>query len=119
MPYRALTHGRVSDKDPPSSNGVGNNGPPVVQKNKVNPNHQPALFYARTISRNFLIPKNAFGTTNYSSGEGKGFPNATPLGGIGSRNVFARRAIAKKATTSANHKKTCNCTITEPKQLRK
>ena len=74
MPYRALTHGRVSDKDTPSSNGVGNNGPPIVQKNKVNPNHQPALFYARTISRNFLIPKNAFGTTNYSSEKEKDFP---------------------------------------------
>ena len=119
MPYRALTHGRVYSQDEPSSNSVANNGPPVVQKNKVNPNHQPALFFARTLSRNFLIPSNQFGTQPYASGEGKGFPNATPLGGIGSRNVFARRAIAKKATTGANHEKTCNCTITEPKNLRK
>ena len=48
-----------------------------------------------------------------------GFPNATPLGGVGSRNVFARRAIAKKAATGPNHEKNCNCTLTEPKNLRK
>jgi len=118
MPYRALTHGRVYSSNESSSNAVANNGPPVVQKNKVNPNHQPALFYARTLSRNFLIPSNAFGTQPYASGEGKGFPNATPQGGIGSRNVFARRAIAKKAATAPNHGKSCDCTLTEPKNLR-
>ena len=32
MPYRALTHGRVSDNKTPSSNGVANNGPPLFKK---------------------------------------------------------------------------------------
>lgn len=117
MPYRALTHGRVRGAQPAPENahnnqvkaiqsqkGVGNSGP--IRKNNSNPRQSKV----RTLSRNFLMAKNAYGSatftagdgkqySNYSPGQGKGFPEATPLPSVGSVNRFARRAIARRAVT--------------------
>lgn len=119
MPYRALTHGRV--KNPildlngnlftpvthsqasaiSSQNGVANNGPVSVQRNKNNQsNKRPKRNYTRTLSVNFLMRPNAYGNPNtFVSGQGKGFPNATPQISVGSTNKFSRRAIARRAVT--------------------
>lgn len=119
MPYRALTHGRVKNSildvngnifTPSthsqaaaitSQNGVANNGPVTVQRNKNNQsNKQPKRSYARRLSSNFLLRPNAYGNPNtFVSGQGKGFPNATPQISVGSRNRFARRAISRRAVT--------------------
>ena len=45
------------------------------------------------------MPKNAYGNGTFSPGQGKGFPEATPLPSVGSVNSFARRAIARRAVT--------------------
>ena len=115
MPYRALTHGRVNnpilDKNGNvfvattqsqaaainSQKGVAN----TVQKNKNNKsNKQPARYYARTLSINFLMTPDALGPKDtYVSGQGKGFPRATPQTSVGSTNAFTRRAIARRAVT--------------------
>ena len=119
MPYRALTHGRVNnpilDKNGNpfvattqtqaaainSQKGVANTGPNTVQKNKNNKsNKQPARYYARTLSINFLMTPDALGPKDtYVSGQGKGFPRATPQTSVGSTNAFTRRAIARRAVT--------------------
>ena len=115
MPYRSLTHGRVRGAQSPpvnahtnqakaieSQRGVGNSGP--IRKNNNNPRQSTV----RTLSRNFLMGPNAYGPatfrgsdgklySNYSPGQGKGFPEATPLPSVGSVNRFARRAIARRA----------------------
>ena len=115
MPYRSLTHGRVRGAQSPpvnahtnqvkaieSQKGVGNSGP--IRKNNNNPRQSTV----RTLSRNFLMNPNAYGPatfrgpdgrlySNYSPGQGKGFPEATPLPSVGSVNRFARRAIARRA----------------------
>ena len=139
MPYRALTHRRVStftsaqyaarDLAAPlnageraitsgntqaiainSSNGIENSGSVISQRNKnKQTNVQPRRFYTRTLSTNFLMKADAFGpSTDYLKckggksgcggriGEGKGFPNAMPQTSVGSTNVFARRAIARR-----------------------
>jgi len=106
MPYRSLTHGRVrgAQKAPAnahtnqvkaieSQKGVGNSGP--IRKNNSN-NRQSTT---RTLSRNFLMAPNAYGNGRFSPGQGKGFPEATPLPSVGSVNRFARRAIARRAVT--------------------
>jgi len=106
MPYRSLTHGRVRGAQLPpadahanqskaivSQRGVGNSGP--IRKNNST-NRQSTI---RTLSRNFLMAPNAYGYGRYSTGQGKGFPNATPLPSVGSVNRFARRAIARRAVT--------------------
>uniref|UniRef100_A0A6C0KCU3 Uncharacterized protein n=1 Tax=viral metagenome TaxID=1070528 RepID=A0A6C0KCU3_9ZZZZ len=106
MPYRSLTHGRVRGAQSPPANahtnqvkaiesqkGVGNNGP--IRKNNSN-NRQSTT---RTLSRNFLMAPNAYGNGRFSPGQGKGFPEATPLPSVGSVNRFARRAIARRAVT--------------------
>lgn len=117
MPYRSLTHGRVRGAQSPpvnahtnqvkaieSQKGVGNSGP--IRKNNNNPRQSTV----RTLSRNFLMNPNAYGPatfrgpdgrlySNYSPGQGKGFPEATPLPSVGSVNRFARRAIARRAVT--------------------
>ena len=106
MPYRALTHGRVrgSQKAPTnahtnqvkaiqSQKGLGNSGP--IRKNNST-NRQKTV---RTLSRNFLMAPNAYGNGRFSPGQGKGFPEATPLPSVGSVNRFARRAIARRAVT--------------------
>ena len=120
MPYRALTHGRVSKGkkgytrlDTPtithsqatainSSKGVSNSGSVISQRNKNNQsNKQPRRSYARTLSSNLLLAPDAFGQPNkYISGQGKGFPNAPPQTSVGSTNTFSRRAIARRAVTS-------------------
>ena len=47
---------------------------------------------------NLLLKPDAFGNPNtFVSGQGKGFPNATPQVSVGSTNVFSRRAIARRA----------------------
>lgn len=119
MPYRALTHGRV--KNPvldlngniftpsthsqasaiSSQNGVANNGPVSVQRNKNNQsNKKPKRYYARTLSSNLLLRPNAYGNPDtFVSGQGKGFPNATPQVSVGSTNKFSRRAITRRAVT--------------------
>ena len=119
MPYRALTHGRVKNSildvngnifTPSthsqaaaisSQNGVANNGPVAVQRNRNNQsNKQPKRAYARISSTNFLLRPNAYGDpTTFVSGQGKGFPNATPRISVGSTNKFARRAITRRAVT--------------------
>ena len=130
MPYRALTHGRIStpsnikgetgtnvsgDTDSQkkaynSQAGVSNSGSNISQKNKLNiqsgrvggskPN------YARLLQRDLLIPKNAFGPDNtYSPGQGKGFPTASPITSVGSTNKFARRAILRRAETKTRIQK--------------
>jgi len=115
MPYRALTHGRVRGaqsapvnahdnqvKAIQSQKGVGNSGP--IRKNNNNPRQSTV----RTLSRNFLMAANAYGPatfraadgkdySTYSPGQGKGFPEATPLPSVGSVNRFSRRAIARRA----------------------
>lgn len=115
MPYRALTHGRVRGsqvaptgahpnqvKAIESQKGVGNSGP--IRKNNSNSSQKTV----RTLSRNFLMSPNAYGPatytaldgtkySNYSPGQGKGFPEATPLPSVGSVNRFSRRAIARRA----------------------
>ena len=106
MPYRALTHGRVNrSQNAPddahtnqvkainSQKGVANSGP--IRKNNST-NSQKTI---RTLSRNFLMAPNAYGNGTFSAGEGKGFPEATPLPSVGSVNRFARRAIARRAVT--------------------
>lgn len=128
MPYRALTHGRVnsyvnktkethSQKSAKNSeSGVANNGPPVVQKNKLNiptgNNGKARPIYARTLMRDLLIPPNTFGNdNNYAPNQGKGFPTANPQTSVGGTNIFCRRAIKKKAETKTflNKKETKNC----------
>ena len=102
MPYRALTHGRVrgAQKAPAnahtnqvkaidSQKGVGNSGP--IRKTN--------LIQCRQGCTTFLMPKNAYGNGTFSPGQGKGFPEATPLPSVGSVNSFARRAIARRAVT--------------------
>jgi len=128
MPYRALTHGRVkSYKDKSmethsqqsaknSESGVANNGPPVVQKNKLNlptgHNGKARPIYVRNLMRDLLIPANTFGNdNNFAPNQGKGFPTATPQTSVGSTNTFCRRAIKKRAETKTfvNKKTTTNC----------
>jgi len=137
MPYRALTHNRVKSflkaenattqsqaTAINSQNGVSNNGPPTTQKNTNNSsNKQPSRQHNRTASINFLMSVNAYGQgttvgsdgkpySNYTPGQGKGFPNATPQTSVGSTNTFSRRAIARRAvTTLVNNgvKKDCIC----------
>ena len=128
MPYRALTHNRVNSyvgsvpvtqsqqRATNSQKGVSNSGSTVSQKNKLNiSNKQPKRAYTRTmLSRNAkLIEPNAFGDKNsYVSGQGKGFPNATPQVSVGSTNAFARRAIARRAVTKREGdptSKNCQC----------
>ena len=91
---------------------------PLLSKKSKSKSSTCIILCKNTIQKFLNTQGNAFGTQPYASGEGKGFPNATPQGGIGSRNVFARRAIAKKAATAPNHGKSCDCTLTEPKNLR-
>ena len=130
MPYRALTHGRVNrSQNAPadahtnqvkainSQKGVANSGP--IRKNNSN-NRQSTT---RTLSRNFLMGPNAYGPatftgadgkeySNYSPGQGKGFPEATPLPSVGSVNRFARRAIARRAVTKiVGDEKSKNCCL--------
>ena len=134
MPYRALTHGRVRGAQTAPANahtnqvkaidsqkGVGNSGP--IRKNNSN-NSQKTV---RTLSRNFLMGPNAYGPatftgvdgkkySNYSSGEGKGFPEATPLPSVGSVNRFSRRAIARRAVTKRVGDETSkNCCLNNKK----
>ena len=127
MPYRALTHNRVNGGVVPgvthsqtsainSQNGVSNSGSVTSQRNKLNiSNKQSTRTYYRTmLSRNSqLIEPNAFGDKNtYVSGQGKGFPNATPQVSVGSTNAFARRAIARRAVTKREGDSTsqnCSC----------
>jgi hypothetical protein len=124
MPYRALTHGRISTasttkgetgtnvmgvtdsqkKAYNSQAGVSNSGPNISQKNKLNiqsgrvGGSRPS--YARLLQSDLLIPKNTFGPdTDYSPGQGKGFPTANPVTSVGSTNKFARRAIKRRAVT--------------------
>ena len=136
MPYRALTHGRVRGaqtapasahinqvKAIVSQKGVGNSGP--IRKNNSN-NSQKVV---RTLSRNFLLSRNAYGPatftdqngvkySNYSPGQGKGFPEATPLPSVGSVNRFSRRAIARRAIVGGLNSSTacggnCGCPTNE------
>ena len=134
MPYRALTHGRVNrSQNAPadahtnqikainSQKGVANSGP--IRKNNSTNNQKTV----RTLSRNFLMGPNAYGPatftgvdgkkySNYSSGEGKGFPEATPLPSVGSVNRFARRAIARRAVTKRVGDETSkNCCLNDKK----
>ena len=114
MPYRSLTHGRVgggrkgygrfesipsnvSKSQATASNsarGVENSGP--IRK-KLSGNRQTT---SRTLNLNFLMSKIAYGSGEWSSGEGKGHPNALPQTSVGSTNTFARRAIARRAVTN-------------------
>lgn len=134
MPYRALTHGRVNrSQNAPadahtnqvkainSQKGVANSGP--IRKNNST-NSQKTI---RTLSRNFLMGPNAYGKatftagdgreySNYSPGQGKGFPEATPLPSVGSVNRFARRAIARRAVTKmVGEKGSKNCCLDNKK----
>ena len=139
MPYRALTHGRVKNPVLDKNNnqftpetkhqesvinsqaGVSNNGPPTIQKNKLNissgSNGKSRSIYARTLMRDLLIPKNTFGNENdFAPKQGKGFPTANPTVSVGSTNTFARRAIQRRAETKTFVKgltskdvKNCNC----------
>ena len=123
MPYRALTHGRVRGAQTAPANahtnqvkaidsqkGVGNSGP--IRKNNST-NSQKTV---RTLSRNFLMPPNAYGNGSFSSGQGKGFPEATPLPSVGSVNTFSRRAIARRAVTKmVGYKNTKNCCLNNKK----
>ena len=134
MPYRALTHGRVNrSQNAPadahtnqikainSQKGVANSGP--IRKN----NSTNSQITVRTLSRNFLMGPNAYGKatftagdgreySNYSPGQGKGFPEATPLPSVGSVNRFARRAIARRAVTKmVGEKDSKNCCLDNKK----
>ena len=134
MPYRALTHGRVRGAQTAPANahtnqvkaidsqkGVGNSGP--IRKNNST-NSQKTV---RTLSRNFLMGPNAYGPatftagdgreySNYSPGQGKGFPEATPLPSVGSVNTFSRRAIARRAVTKmVGDKNSKNCCLNNKK----
>jgi hypothetical protein len=123
MPYRSLTHGRVRGAQTPptdahtnqvkaieSQKGVGNSGP--IRKNNSN-NRQSTI---RTLSRNFLMAPNAYGNGTFSAGQGKGFPEATPLPSVGSVNRFARRAIARRAVTKmVGDEKSKNCCVDNKK----
>ena len=123
MPYRALTHGRVRGAQTAPANahtnqvkaidsqkGVGNSGP--IRKNNST-NSQKTV---RTLSRNFLMAPNAYGNGAFSSGQGKGFPEATPLPSVGSVNRFARRAIARRAVTKmVGEKDSKNCCLDNKK----
>ncbi len=123
MPYRALTHGRVRGaqtapadahtnqvKAIDSQKGVGNSGP--IRKNNSN-NSQKTV---RTLSRNFLMAPNAYGNGAFSSGQGKGFPEATPLPSVGAVNTFSRRAIARRAVTKmVGDKNSKNCCLNNKK----
>ena len=123
MPYRALTHGRVNrsqnapaDADTNqikainSQKGVANSGP--IRKNNST-NSQKTV---RTLSRNFLMAPNAYGNGAFSSGQGKGFPEATPLPSVGSVNRFSRRAIARRAVTKRVGDETSkNCCLNDKK----
>tara|TARA_B100000925_G_C21909789_1_gene430957 strand:- start:84 stop:977 length:894 start_codon:yes stop_codon:yes gene_type:complete len=140
MPYRALTHGRVRGsqvapndahinqvKAIVSQKGVSNSGP--IRKNNSN-NRQRVV---RTLSRNFLMSANAYGPatyraadgkdySTYSPGQGKGFPEATPLPSVGSINRFSRRAIARRAlvgglNSSAACGGNCGCPSNETLNL--
>ncbi len=134
MPYRALTHGRVRGAQPipvnahsnqvkaiDSQKGVSNSGP--IRKN----NNNPIQSTVRTLSRNFLMSPNAYGKatftagdgkeySNYSPGQGKGFPKATPLPSVGAVNTFSRRAIARRAVTKmVGEKDSKNCCLDNKK----
>ena len=123
MPYRALTHGRVRGAQTAPANahtnqvkaidsqkGVGNSGP--IRKNNSN-NSQKTV---RTLSRNFLMAPNAYGNGRFSPGQGKGFPEATPLPSVGSVNRFARRAIARRAVTKmVGDENSKNCCLNNKK----
>jgi len=123
MPYRALTHGRVNrSQNAPadahtnqikainSQKGVANSGP--IRKN----NSSKRQSTVRTLSRNFLMTPNAYGNGTFSSGQGKGFPEATPLPSVGSVNRFARRAIARRAVTKmVGDEKSKNCCVNNKK----
>mgnify|MGYP005699016883 CR=1 FL=1 len=123
MPYRALTHGRVRGAQTAPANahtnqvkaidsqkGVGNSGP--IRKNNRN-NSQKTV---RTLSRNFLMASNAYGNGAFSSGQGKGFPEATPLPSVGAVNTFSRRAIARRAVTKmVGDKNSKNCCLNNKK----
>lgn len=140
MPYRALTHGRVNtpidvkgetgkndnnnltvqQKAFNSQAGVGNSGPTIIQKNKLNirtgTNGSCRPIYSRVLARDSLIETNNFGTAPFVSGQGKGFPNANPTTSVGSTNTFARRAIKRRAVTKTIEKgqtsisvTNCNC----------
>ena len=120
MPYRALTHGRVrgAQTAPPnahtnqvkaidSQKGVGNSGP--IRKTN--------LIQCRQGCTTFLMPKNAYGVGRFSPGQGKGFPEATPLPSVGSVNRFARRAIARRAVTKRiGVKGSENCCLEDKKK---
>ncbi len=120
MPYRALTHGRVrgAQKAPAnahtnqvkaidSQKGVGNSGP--IRKTN--------LIHCRQECTTFLMPKNAYGVGRFSPGQGKGFPEATPLPSVGSVNRFARRAIARRAVTKRiGIKGSENCCLEDKKK---
>ena len=123
MPYRALTHGRVNrSQNAPadahtnqvkainSQKGVANSGP--IRKN----NSSKRQSTVRTLSRNFLMAPNAYGNGTFSEGQGKGFPEATPLPSVGSVNRFARRAIARRAVTKmVGDEKSKNCCVDNKK----
>ena len=136
MPYRALTHGRVTtsqavkgetgknvngnltsqQKAFNSQAGVSNSGPTVIQKNKLGINTGlrggNRAKYAKTLKPNLLIPENNFGPdTNFVSNQGKGFPNANPTTSVGSTNTFARRAIRRRAVTKTVGKNTTSTSV--------
>lgn len=120
MPYRALTHGRVRGAQTAPANahtnqvkaidsqkGVGNSGP--IRKTN--------LIHCRQECTTFLMPKNAYGVGRFSPGQGKGFPEATPLPSVGSVNRFARRAIARRAVTKRiGVKGSENCCLEDKKK---
>ena len=123
MPYRALTHGRVRGAQTAPANahtnqvkaidsqkGVGNSGP--IRKN----NSTNSQITVRTLSRNFLMAPNAYGNGTFSPGQGKGFPEATPLPSVGAVNTFSRRAIARRAVTKmVGDKNSKNCCLNNKK----
>ena len=56
------------------------------------------------------------GDVDFSPGQGKGFPEATPLPSVGSVNRFARRAIARRAVTKMIGDETSkNCCLNDKK----
>ena len=79
MPYRALTHNRVTMAGGTtrfdaltksaahasainSSKGIANSGSVISQKNKLNINNaRPKRYYARTLASNLLMKEDAFG----------------------------------------------------------
>ena len=113
MPYRALTHGRVAGAQLPPANAHTNQAKAIESQRGVGnsgPVRKTSIIHCNQICRTFLMGPNAYGQatftgddgktySNYSSGEGKGFPAATPLPSVGSVNSFARRAIARRAVT--------------------